>query len=318
MTEKANVLFVDDELQVLATLRALFCSQYQVFIAKGGKEALDIIRREPIHVIVSDQLMPKMLGHELLHQVKEIRPSAVRLLLTGYSDLSAIIHSINESEVFRFINKPWDNTKIRLTIENAVNIALDSADTIPALVEVAQDDDGRVDDASPQSQLPGILVMDTAPETLAQVQNLCQHNAVIHHAQNIDDALELLDEKEIGVIIADIMLEGEETADFIKLLKQQYPLIMTIVIAEAFDSENAISLINEARIFRFLPKPASDYLLGSSIHYGLRFYEANKENPPELQQLSVEVLKVVRNPLLSQKTTGRFKSLRARLGWGRS
>ena len=317
MTEKANVLFVDDERQVLVALRALFRSQYQVFIANSGEEALDIIRREPIHVIVSDQRMPKMLGHELLHQVKEIRPSAVRLLLTGYSDLSAIIHSINEGEVFRFINKPWDNTEIRLTIENAVSIALDTADTMMALVEAAQDHDDTVEDAPPQSQTPGILVMDTAPETLTQVQTLRQHNTAIHQAQNIDDALELLDKTEIGVIIADIMLEGEDTAEFIKLLKQQYPLIMVIVMTEAFDSENAISLINEARIFRFLPKPAPDYLLGSSIHQGLKFYEANKENPALLQRQSVEAIKVVRNPSLTQKIMGRFKSFRMRWGWGR-
>ena len=317
MTEKANVLFVDDERQVLVALRALFRSQYQVFIANGGEEALEIIRREPIHVIVSDQRMPKMLGHELLHQVKEIRPSAVRLLLTGYSDLSAIIQSINEGEVFRFINKPWDNTEIRLTIENAVSIALDTADTMTALVEAVLDHDDKADDATPQTQGPGILVMDEATEILAQVTNLRQQNTPVYHAQNIDDALELLDEEEIGVIITDILLEGQDTTEFIKLLKQQYPLIMTIVITEAFDSENAISMINEARIFRFLPKPPPDYLLGASMHHGLRFYEVNKANPKLLQRESVEAIKTVRNPSLAQKLMGRFKSFRLRFGWGR-
>lgn len=317
MTEKPNVLFVDDEKQVLIALRALFRSQYQVFIAESGEAALDIIRREPIHVIVSDQRMPQMLGHELLRQAKKLRPSAVRLLLTGYSDLSAIIHSINEGEVFRFINKPWDNTEIRSTIGNAVSIALDTVDSVPVLGEDTPGAGDATDMAFPLDLEVGILLMDDAPDMISQVKGLYQQDKPIHTAQNIEDALELLAQEEIGVIITDVTIDGEDTTEFIKLLKQQYPLIMTIVLTDAFDSQTAVDLINQGRIYRFLRKPIADSLLGTSIRNGLQFYQANKENPKLVQQQQVEALKIVRNPSLAQKVIGRFKSLRARFSWGR-
>lgn len=316
MTEKANLLFVDDERQVLIALRALFRSQYQIFIAESGDAALDILRREPIHVIVSDQRMPQMLGHELLRQAKNIRPSAVRLLLTGYSDLSAIMHSINEGEVFRFINKPWDNTAIRSTISNAVDIALDTADSVPIFWEDSQDDEPTGERALSQVQEAGVLVMDETPEIVAQVTGLCPQGLPIDSAQNIEDALELLADKEIGVIITDVTLDGEDTTEFVKLLKQQYPFIMTIVLSEAFDSETAVALINEARVYRFLRKPIADVMLRTNIQNGLRFYQANKENPKLVRQQQVEEIKIVRNPSLAKRVMGRFKSLRARFSWG--
>ncbi|MCB1804093.1 MAG: response regulator, partial [Candidatus Competibacteraceae bacterium] len=99
MQEKIKVLFVDDERHILTALRALFRSQYEVYTATSGSEALDIIRREHIHIIVSDQRMPKMLGSQLLAQVKTLSPHTMRLLLTGYSDMDAIMKSINEGEV---------------------------------------------------------------------------------------------------------------------------------------------------------------------------------------------------------------------------
>lgn len=317
MTEKANILFVDDERQVLIALRALFRSQYQVFIAESGEAALDIIHQEPIHVIVSDQRMPQMLGHELLRQAKKIRPSAVRLLLTGYSDLSAIMHSINEGEVFRFINKPWDNTEIRSTIGNAVTIALDTIDSVPELFEETPDDEHSAELELPQIQGVGILVMDEAPDVISQVKSLPQNDKSVYTAQNIEDALELLAEEEIGVIITDMTLDGEDTTEFIKLLKQQYPLIMTVVLTDAFDSEIAVDLINEGRIYRFLRKPIADDVLHISIQNGLRFYQANKDNPKLVQRQQVEAIKIIRNPSLAQKVVGRFKSLRSRFSWGR-
>ncbi len=245
MTEKANLLFVDDERQVLIALRALFRSQYQVFIADSGEAALDILRQESIHVIISDQRMPKMLGHELLRQAKKIRPSAVRLLLTGYSDMVAIMHSINEGEVFRFINKPWDNTAIRATIGNAVAIALDTMDSVSELVEAPLDHKLSGEIAPSQTQEARILVMDDAPNTLSQVNELYPDDKSIYAAQNVEDALELLANEEIGVLITDLSLGGEDTTEFIKLLKQQYPLIMTIVLTEAFDAQTSVDLINE-------------------------------------------------------------------------
>ena len=103
----ATILFVDDEIRVVNLLRISFRDKYKVLIATSGRDALEIMRTTPVDVLVSDQRMPEMLGIELLEKARQSHPGTIRILLTGYSDLSAIVGSVNDGEVFRFINKPW-------------------------------------------------------------------------------------------------------------------------------------------------------------------------------------------------------------------
>lgn len=326
MTDKGNVLFVDDEKHILLALRALFRQQYHVFIAQSGDDALDIVRREHIHAIISDQRMPQMQGHELLAQVKQISPSTMRLLLTGYSDMAAIVNSINDGEIFRFIHKPWDNTEIRTIVDNAVQIAIDTGDTVPS-----QDDSSARDATDPAPQhaqtdetaaiLPsgaGILILDDNQDIIKQVKALYQDPQPIMTARSIEDAVQSLEAEDIAVIITDLQVQGEDTTDFIKLLKAQYPLIMTIVLTEAFDSDTAVSLINHARIFRFLRKPIGSGLLRISIDNGLRFYHTNKANPTLLQRQQTAPAPTTQTLPLSGKLMSRIAGLRARLGMNAS
>lgn len=309
MEEKAKVLFVDDERQILIALRALFRSQYQVFVAESGAAALEILARETIHVLVSDQRMPKMLGHELLREAQKRSPHTMRLLLTGYSDLGAIMHSINDGEIFRFIHKPWDNTEIRATLENAVKIALDTAE---AAVVLAED---SVEDEKVPAQGASILVIDDTPTTFHRVQGMYGQHRAIRKASNLEEALQCLEREEVAIIVTDVFVGGEDTTEFLKLLKQQYPMIMTIVLAEAVDSDMAVSLINQARVYRYHRKSVPDELLRRSIAHGLHFYQNNQANPRLLRRQQVEALPVVQNPSLAQRMKGRFKALRERFRW---
>jgi len=89
------MLVIDDEERILTALKSRFRSRYHVFTTADGNKALDFMRKYPMHVIVSDQRMPVMAGVELLRQSREISPRSVRILLTGYSDLAAMVGSIN-------------------------------------------------------------------------------------------------------------------------------------------------------------------------------------------------------------------------------
>jgi putative nucleotidyltransferase with HDIG domain len=115
------VLLVDDEANILNALSRLFLDRdVRVLRAGNGEEALGIVRREPVAVVVSDNLMPGMRGVELLSQVRNLSPDTVRVLLTGYADLSTAIEAINRGEVFRFHVKPWVDEEIVLTVEEGV------------------------------------------------------------------------------------------------------------------------------------------------------------------------------------------------------
>ena len=102
--DKPHILFVDDEQRVLNSMRVMFRREYELHLTTRPKEALEIIKNEPIDVIVADHRMPEMTGVEVLSRVKTESPRTVRVLLTGYADLDAIEGSINEGEVYRFLN----------------------------------------------------------------------------------------------------------------------------------------------------------------------------------------------------------------------
>lgn len=303
MTTKAKLLFVDDEPQILVTLRALFRAKYEVYTATSGAEALEIIQREHIHAIISDQRMPHMFGHQLLQQVKTISPNTMRILLTGYSDMSAIVNSINEGEVFRFVNKPWQTAELRNIVDTAVGIAQGTLQSMA---------DSGEELSSTEMDPVGLLVLDDDPGTLQSLNKLFKSERSIYTARSIDQAIEILGSKEVGVIITETELKGESTTDFIKLLKQQFPLVMTIVQTTAMDADMAIKLINQGQVYRYLNKPVGNSLLYLSIKHGLRFYQINKAKPELLQRQHVEINEELqnRNQSLMTKLAGRLRSIR--------
>ncbi|MBV5341719.1 MAG: response regulator [Deltaproteobacteria bacterium] len=116
------VLFVDDELGVLSSLRRLFAREpYLVSLVSSGKEALKLLATlEEVAVIISDQRMPEMGGTEFLTLSRELAPDAVRMLITGYSDFQATIDAMNSGGATRYISKPWDDNELLQSVRDAV------------------------------------------------------------------------------------------------------------------------------------------------------------------------------------------------------
>jgi len=110
---KARVLFVDDEPRVLTTMRMLFRAHYEVFFAEGGPQALELLKKQPVDVIVSDQRMPGMSGIELLATGRRMQPDMRRLLVSGFADFNSALDAINEVGVDRMLTKPWDIDELR-------------------------------------------------------------------------------------------------------------------------------------------------------------------------------------------------------------
>ena len=120
MTED-KVLFLDDEQNVLNSLRRLFIKDFHILMSTSGPEALDLLRNNNVSVIVSDNLMPGMKGIEFLQHAKRIAPDSVRIMLTGHGDMQAAMDAINQGEVYKFITKPWDSEELRATIINSID-----------------------------------------------------------------------------------------------------------------------------------------------------------------------------------------------------
>jgi len=117
----ATLLFVDDEPSILSSLKRLFRPHgYPIFTAESGAAGLEILRKEAIDLVISDMRMPEMDGAHFLEQVRLAWPETLRILLTGYADMESTIAAINRGQIYRYINKPWDDNEIVLIVREAL------------------------------------------------------------------------------------------------------------------------------------------------------------------------------------------------------
>src|SRR6266478_9203058 len=115
-----KIMIVDDEPANLRTLLRLFRQEYQVITAESGAEALTLLQQHDVALMISDQRMPQMTGIELMKKAVEVRPQMVKILLTGYTDVGALIEAINSGLVYRYLTKPWNNNDLRTTVSRAL------------------------------------------------------------------------------------------------------------------------------------------------------------------------------------------------------
>lgn len=120
--ENRTLLFVDDEENVLRSLqRGLMDEPYNLLFADSGQKALEILEKNEVHVIVTDMRMPEMSGLDLLRIVKQKYPKIVRLVLSGYTQVTTLLTAINQGEIFKFITKPWKlEEDFKIVLQQAV------------------------------------------------------------------------------------------------------------------------------------------------------------------------------------------------------
>jgi two-component system response regulator HupR/HoxA len=115
-----GILVVDDEEAIRESLEFTLGGEYRVFTAADGPAGLEVLDREDIAVVIADQVMPVMSGVEFLGKVIERNPRAIRMMLTGYAEMDAIIGAINEGRIYRYITKPWEPDELRLNVKRAL------------------------------------------------------------------------------------------------------------------------------------------------------------------------------------------------------
>jgi response regulator RpfG family c-di-GMP phosphodiesterase len=120
--EKIHILYVDDEAHNLTAFKATFRKQYTIFTAESALEGKKILESSKVHIIITDQRMPGITGVEFLESILLQYPDPIRILLTGFADMEAVINAINKGQVYRYINKPWEEEELRLVIENAYEV----------------------------------------------------------------------------------------------------------------------------------------------------------------------------------------------------
>jgi two-component system, sensor histidine kinase and response regulator len=117
---KHKILIVDDEPANVRALERLFRDEHDVLTATSGAEALELLEHHDVALLISDQRMPEMSGMELVERTVPLRPHMVRVLLTGYTDVSSLIDAINCGYVYKYVTKPWNDEDLAITISRAL------------------------------------------------------------------------------------------------------------------------------------------------------------------------------------------------------
>lgn len=120
--ERINVLFIDDEEGNLVSFKAQFRRDYNLFLASSASEAWKIVEQHTLQIILSDQRMPDVTGIEFFEKLLIKYPDPIRILITGYTDLTAVIDAINRGQVYRYLTKPWREEDIRDSIEKSFEV----------------------------------------------------------------------------------------------------------------------------------------------------------------------------------------------------
>ena len=295
---KPTLLFVDDEERILRSLRMLFAANYRVLVTTDGNEALEILRREKVHALISDQRMPVMAGVDLLRQAREIAPDTMRLLLTGYSDIEAIVGSINEGEVFRYINKPWNADDIRSIVGEAAEIAL-----------------GLERPAAPAQQAGSepmsILLIDDCRETASELSALIRESLPqtfgLEWATGVGEAMSVLERKNVSVVVSEVRVGGEDMTPFLKTLKRFKPHIVTVVLTSFRDTAQLVGLINQGQVHRVLPKPMRKTMTLRGIQSGIDRSREIQSRPEIARRHKVEAPKQEVDPGLLSRIRGLFQ-----------
>jgi response regulator RpfG family c-di-GMP phosphodiesterase len=121
-SQHIHILYIDDEVNNLNAFKASFRRIYTVQTATSAEEAEKLLESNTFHIIISDQRMPKMTGIEFFESILERYPEPIRILLTGYADINAVIDAINKGQVYKYFSKPWNEDELKHNIEKAYEV----------------------------------------------------------------------------------------------------------------------------------------------------------------------------------------------------
>ena len=117
-----SILYIDDEENNLVSFKSTFRRDYHIHVASSGQEALEIMESNNIQLVITDQRMPDMSGIEFLEQIVPLYPDCMRMIMTGFSDLEAVIQAINKGNIYRYVSKPWNREDLKITIDSALEV----------------------------------------------------------------------------------------------------------------------------------------------------------------------------------------------------
>lgn len=307
--QKPKIAFIDDEPRILRSLKMHFRQSHDVFTTTDATELMKYVSEHDVQVVISDQRMPDKQGTEVLREVKEASPNTIRILLTGYADLNAVIDSVNEGEIYRYITKPWQNDELKKVVNKATEIAQQTQDIAQ---DSSQANDIESSTASGNNGKRNILVLDDDEDVYQQMKSYFKHTYTVSWASNLEQAAKLLQKKSFGVTITDATLNQENITPIVYALKNIQPNLMVLMLTEFKDAHMVIDLINKGQVYRCLPRPTNFSIMSISLDRAFQHHERMVQQPILAARHHVEEVPEAEASLFSDRLKGFFTKF---IGW---
>jgi len=237
---KYSVLYIDDEENNLISFKSTFRREYNIYVAASGQRGLELMEQNEIHLVITDQRMPEMTGVEFLERVMKLYPECIRMIMTGFSDMDAIIQAINKGNIYRYVAKPWNREELRITIDSAFevyNLKIQNKHLIEDLKEANQNLEQKVKERTRQIEQQSMNITDS-----------------IHYASRIQSALMLPSEELDRLLPSHFILNKPKdivSGDYYWVSHKENKIIVAVAdctghgVPGAFMSIMGINLLNE-------------------------------------------------------------------------
>ncbi|GAA0799195.1 response regulator [Psychrobacter piscatorii] len=305
--QKPKIAFIDDEPRILRSLKMHFRQSHDVFVTTDATELMKYVSEHDVQVVISDQRMPDKQGTEVLRDIKEASPNTIRILLTGYADLNAVIDSVNDGEIYRYITKPWQNNELKKIVNKATDIAQQTQDITQ---NMKQGDESQ--SFMNASSKRNILVLDDDESIYQEIKNQFKSTYTVSWASNLEQAAKLLQKKKFGVTITDATLNEENITPIVYALKNIQPDLMVLMLTEFKDAHMVIDLINKGQVYRCLPRPTNFSIMSISLDRAFEHHEKLVQQPILATRHHVEEVPEAETFNFSERLKGFFAKFR---GW---
>lgn len=235
-----SILYIDDEENNLISFRSTFRRDYHIHVATTGQRGLEIMEKHHIQLVITDQRMPDMTGIEFLEKIVPLYPDCMRMIMTGFSDMDAIIQAINKGNIYRYVSKPWNREDLKITIDSALevyNLKSQNRHLIEDLKEANLNLEKKVMERTRQIEQQRLNITDS-----------------IHYASRIQKALMLPSEELEKILPSHFVLNKPKdivSGDYYWVSRKNHRLIVAVAdctghgVPGAFMSIMGINFLNE-------------------------------------------------------------------------
>lgn len=283
----SRILLVTAEGSIQHALVALL-REHQVIVCANPDAAAKLAAQHDVDAVICSQRVPPVTGLDILRDVKRTHVRGVRVLLCDRPDSRLLLDAINEVEVFRLVDLPWNNAAMRAVAVAAARAA--------RVTPVLGSEPPTADEAGDLKRHVSLVVIDSDADAQQRLRDVLQPHYKMHFAGEFERALQFMEQHETGALICATRVGRSDLVTPLKALKQSHPQITTIAIDAHLDVDLAIELIDEAQVFRLLRRPLHPTVCRQYADAAMARYWRIKHNPQAAWRFAAAAARAARSP----------------------